>query len=220
MSFETVTRYVLRCDDCGRRYRKAYDPPGRPTLGTVRQRLLWEARSDGWQITDTGQTCPNHWHAACALCGRTADGTLHRLVQAGWADATPAPMPSKYGDGRHWLAYATRLACPQCALRLDLMDWLADRVLAADSELKAWDLSAAADRMLALYKAGDTGPGLAARALEAVTVMTPTRRRLIDMAAADSDRLAPRMLETPFMRLDRLVRGRLKTLSKESSRPA
>ena len=48
MSFETVTRYVLRCDDCGRRYRKAYDPPGRPTLGTVRQRLLWEARSDGW----------------------------------------------------------------------------------------------------------------------------------------------------------------------------
>ena len=143
------------------------------------------------------------------MCGRTADGTLHRLVQAGWADATVAPMPSTCGDGRHWLAYATRLACPQCALRLDLMDWLADRVLAADSELTAWDLSAAADRMLALYQAGDTGPGLAARALEAVTVMTPARRRLIDMAAADGDRLAPRMLETPSMRLDRLVQGRL-----------
>jgi len=209
VSFETVTRYILRCDDCGRRYRKTYDPPGHPTLGTVRQRLLWEARSDGWQITGTGQTCPNHWHVACALCGRTADGTLHRLVQAGWADATVAPMPSTCGDGRHWLAYATRLACPQCALRLDLMDWLADRVLAADSELKAWDLSAAADRMLALYQAGATGPGLAARALEAVTVMTPARRRLIDMAAADGDRLAPRMLETPSMRLDRLVQGRL-----------
>lgn len=209
MSFETVTRYVLRCDDCGRRYRKAYDPPGHPTLGTVRQRLLWEARSDGWQITGTGQTCPNHWHVACALCGRTADGTLHRLVQAGWADATVAPMPSTCGDGRHWLAYAERLACPQCALRLDLMDWLADRILAADNELKAWDLSAAADRMLALYQAGGTGPGLAARALEAVTVMTPARRRLIDMAAADGDRLAPLMLETPSMRLDRLVRGRL-----------
>ena len=31
----------------------------------------------------------------------------------------------------------------------------------------------------------------------------------IDMAAADGDRLAPRMLETPSMRLDRLVQGRL-----------
>ncbi len=210
MTFETVTRYVLRCDDCGRRYRKAYDPPGRPTLGTMKQRLLWEARSDGWQITDAGQTCPNHWHVACALCGRTADGTLHRLVQAGWADADPHPIPpSKCGDGRHWLAYAERLACPQCALRLDLMDWLADRVLAADGELKAWDLSAAADRMLAFYQAGGIGPGLAARALEAVTVMTPARRRLIDAAAADSDRLAPCTTETPSHRLDRLVRGRL-----------
>lgn len=210
MTFETVTRYILRCDDCGRRYRKAYDPPGHPTLGTMKQRLLWEARSDDWQITDTRQCCPNHWHVKCALCGRTADMTLHRLVQAGWADADPHPIPpSKCGDGRHWLAYAVRLACPQCALRLDLMDWLADRVLAADSELKAWDLSAAADRMLALYQAGDAGPGLAARALEAVTVMTPARRRLIDMAAADGDRLAPCMLETPSMRLDRLVRGRL-----------
>lgn len=210
MSFETVTRYILRCDDCGRRYRKAYDPVGHPTLGTMKQRFLWEARSDDWQITDTRQCCPNHWHVKCALCGRTADMTLHRLVQAGWADATTAPMPpSKCGDGRHWLAYAERLACPQCALRLDLMDWLADRVLAADSELKAWDLSAAADRMLALYQAGDAGPGLAARALEAVTVMTPARRRLIDAAAADGDRLAPRMLETPSHRLDRLVRGRL-----------
>lgn len=214
MSFETVTRYVLRCDDCGRRYRKAYDPPGRPTLGTVRQRLLWEARSDGWQITDTGQTCPNHWHVACALCGRTADGTLHRLVQAGWADAHPAPMPpSKYGDGRHWLAYAVRLACPRCSLRLDLMDWLANRVLAADDDLKAWDLSRAADLMLAAYRTGDTDPSLTARALGAVTVMTPERRRLIDMAAADGDRFNPGWGESAFRRFDRDIRRRLREAS-------
>ena len=189
MTFETVTRYILRCDDCGRRYRKAYDPPGRSTLGTVRQRLLWEARSDDWQITDTRQTCPNHWHVRCALCGRTADGTLHRLVQAGWADADPHPMPpSKCGDGRHWLVYAVRLACPECSLRLDVMDWLADRILAADGYPRAWDLSRAADLMLDAYKTGGMDPGLTARALEAVTVMTPERRRLIDMAAADGDR--------------------------------
>lgn len=214
MTFETVTRYVLRCDDCGRRYRKAYDPKGRPTLGTMKQRLLWEARSDNWQITDTRQTCPNHWHVKCALCGRTADTTLHRLVQAGWADADPHPIPpSKCGDGRHWLAYAVRLACPECSLRLDIMDWLADRVLAADDDLKAWDLSRAADLMLAAYRTGDTDPSLTARALGAVTVMTPERRRLIDMAAADGNRFNPGWGESAFRRFDRNIRRRLRETS-------
>lgn len=216
MTFETVTRYILRCDDCGRRYRKAYDPKG-PTLGTMKQRLLWEARSDNWQITDTRQTCPNHWHVKCALCGRTADTTLHRLVQAGWADADPHPIPpSKCGDGRHWLAYAVRLACPECSLRLDLMDWLADRVLAADDDLKAWDLSRAADLMLDAYKTGDVDSGLVARTLVAVTVMTPERRRLIDMAAADGNRFNPGWGESGFRRFDRDIRRRLRALTSEA----
>lgn len=213
MTFETVTRYILRCDDCGRRYRKAYDPKG-PTLGTMKQRLLWEARSDNWQITDTRQRCPNHWHVECALCGRTADMTLHRLVQFGWADADPHPMPpSKCGDGRHWLAYAVRLACSRCSLRLDLMDWLADRVLAADDDLKAWDLSRAADLMLAAYKTGDVDSGLVARTLVAVAVMTPERRRLIDMAAADGNRFNPGQGESEFRRFDRNIRRRLREAS-------
>ncbi len=217
MTFETVTRYVLRCDDCGRRYRKAYDPPGRPTLGTVRQRLLWEARSDNWQITDTRQTCPNHWHVKCALCGRTADMTLHRLVQAGWADADPHPIPpSKCGDGRHWLAYAVRLACPACSLRLDLMDWLADRVLAADGELRAWDLSRAADLMLDSYQRGGAGPNTIIHVLEAVSVQTPATRRLIGMAAADGNRFNPRQGESEFRRFDRDIRRRLRTLTSEA----
>ena len=216
MSFETVTRYVLRCDDCGRRYRKAYDPKG-PTLGTMKQRLLWEARSDNWQITDTRQCCPNHWHVKCALCGRTADMTLHRLVQAGWADADPHPMPpSKCGGGRHWLAYAVRLACPECSLRLDLMDWLADRILAADGELRAWDLSRVTDLMLDAYRTGDTDPSLTARALGAVTVMTPERRRLIGMAAADGNRFNPRQGESEFCRFDRDIRRRLRALTSEA----
>lgn len=217
MSFETVTRYILRCDDCGRRYRKAYDPKGRPTLGTMKQRLLWEARSDDWQITDTRQTCPNHWHAGCALCSRTADMTLHRLVQAGWADADPHPMPpSKYGDGRHWLAYAVRLACPECSLRLDIMDWLADRILAADGDLKAWDLSRAADLMLDSYQRGEASSNTIIHVLEAVSVQTPATRRLIGMAAADGNRFNPRQGESEFRRFDRDIRRRLRTLTSEA----
>ncbi|MGO5374361.1 hypothetical protein [Bifidobacterium thermophilum] len=217
MSFETVTRYVLRCDDCGRRYRKAYDPVGHPTLGTMKQRLLWEARSDDWQITDTRQCCPNHWHVKCALCGRTADMTLHRLVQAGWADADPHPIPpSKCGDGRHWLAYAVRLACPECSLRLDIMDWLADRILAADGDLKAWDLSRAADLMLDSYQRGEAGPNTIIHVLEAVSVQTPATRRLIGMAAADGNRFNPRQGESEFRRFDRDIRRRLRTLTSEA----
>lgn len=217
MTFETVTRYILRCDDCGRRYRKAYDPKGRPTLGTMKQRLLWEARSDNWQITDTRQCCPNHWHVKCALCGRTADMTLHRLVQAGWADADPHPIPpSKCGDGRHWLAYAVRLACPECSLRLDIMDWLADRVLAADDDLKAWDLSRATDLMLDSYQRGEAGPNTIIHVLEAVSVQTPATRRLIGMAAADGNRFNPRQGESEFRRFDRDIRRRLRTLTSEA----
>ena len=217
MTFETVTRYILRCDDCGRRYRKAYDPKGRPTLGMMKQRLLWEARSDNWQITDTRQCCPNHWHVKCALCGRTADTTLHRLVQAGWADADPHPMPtSKCGDGRHWLAYAVRLACPECSLRLDIMDWLADRILAADGDLKAWDLSRAADLMLDSYQRGEAGPNTIIHVLEAVSVQTPATRRLIGMAAADGNRFNPRQGESEFRRFDRDIRRRLRTLTSEA----
>lgn len=217
MTFETVTRYILRCDDCGRRYRKAYDPVGHPTLGTMKQRLLWEARSDDWQITDTRQCCPNHWHVKCALCGRTADMTLHRLVQAGWADADPHPIPpSKCGDGRHWLAYAVRLACPECSLRLDIMDWLADRILAADGDLKAWDLSRAADLMLDSYQRGEAGPNTIIHVLEAVSVQTPATRRLIGMAAADGNRFNPRQGESEFRRFDRDIRRRLRTLTSEA----
>lgn len=217
MSFETVTRYILRCDDCGRRYRKAYDPPGRPTLGTMKQRLLWEARSDNWQITDTRQCCPNHWHVKCALCGRTADTTLHRLVQAGWADADPHPIPpSKCGDGRHWLAYAVRLACPECSLRLDIMDWLADRILAADGDLKAWDLSRAADLMLDFYLRGEASSNTIILVLEAVSVQTPATRRLIGMAAADGNRFNPRQGESEFRRFDRDIRRRLRALTSEA----
>lgn len=217
MSFETVTRYVLRCDDCGRRYRKAYDPKGRPTLGTMKQRLLWEARSDNWQITDTRQCCPNHWHVKCALCGRTADTTLHRLVQAGWADADPHPIPpSKCGDGRHWLAYAVRLACPECSLRLDIMDWLADRILAADGDLKAWDLSRAADLMLDSYQRGGASSNTIILVLEAVSVQTPATRRLIGMAAADGNRFNPRQGESEFRRFDRDIRRRLRALTSEA----
>lgn len=217
MTFETVARYILRCDDCGRRYRKAYDPPGRPTLGTMKQRLLWEARSDNWQITDTRQCCPNHWHVKCALCGRTADTTLHRLVQAGWADADPHPIPpSKCGDGRHWLAYAVRLACPECSLRLDIMDWLADRILAADGDLKAWDLSRAADLMLDSYQRGEAGPNTIIHVLEAVSVQTPATRRLIGMAAADGNRFNPRQGESEFRRFDRDIRRRLRALTSEA----
>lgn len=217
MTFETVTRYILRCDDCGRRYRKAYDPVGHPTLGTMKQRLLWEARSDDWQITDTRQTCPNHWHVKCALCGRTADATLHRLVQAGWADADPHPIPpSKCGDGRHWLAYAVRLACPDCSLRLDLMDWLADRILAADDELRAWDLSRAADLMLDFYLRGEASSNTIILVLEAVSVQTPATRRLINMAAADGNRFNPRQGESEFRRFDRDIRRRLRTLTGEA----
>lgn len=214
MSFETVTRYVLRCDDCGRRYRKAYDPKGRPTLGTMKQRLMWEARSDNWQITDTRQCCPNHWHVKCALCGRTADTTLHRLVQAGWADADPHPIPpSKCGDGRHWLAYAVRLACPECSLRLDIMDWLADRILAADGDLKAWDLSRAADLMLDFYLRGEASSNTIILVLEAVSVQTSATRRLIGMAAADGNRFNPRQGESEFRRFDRDIRRRLRETS-------
>lgn len=217
MTFETVTRYILRCDDCGRRYRKAYDPKGRPTLGTMKQRLLWEARSDNWQITDTRQCCPNHWHVKCALCGRTADTTLHRLVQAGWADADPHPIPpSKCGDGRHWLAYAVRLACPECSLRLDIMDWLADRVLAADGDLKAWDLSRAADLMLDFYLRGEASSNTIILVLEAVSVQTPATRRLIGMAAADGNRFNPRQGESEFRRFDRDIRRRLRALTSEA----
>lgn len=216
MTFETVTRYILRCDDCGRRYRKAYDPKG-PTLGTMKQRLLWEARSDDWQITDTRQTCPNHWHAGCALCGRTADMTLHRLIQAGWADADPHPMPpSKCGDGRHWLAYAVRLACPECSLRLDIMDWLADRILAVDGDLKAWDLSRAADLMLDFYLRGEASSNTIILVLEAVSVQTPATRRLIGMAAADGNRFNPRQGESEFRRFDRDIRRRLRALTSEA----
>lgn len=217
MTFETVTRYILRCDDCGRRYRKAYDPKGRPTLGTVRQRLLWEARSDDWQITDTRQCCPNHWHVKCALCGRTADTTLHRLVQAGWADADPHTIPpSKCGDGRHWLAYAVRLACPECSLRLDIMDWLADRILAVGGDLKAWDLSRAADLMLDFYLRGEASSNTIILVLEAVSVQTPATRRLIGMAAADGNRFNPRQGESEFRRFDRDIRRRLRALTSEA----
>lgn len=217
MTFETVIRYILRCDDCGRRYRKAYDPKGRPTLGTMKQWLLWEARSDDWQITDTRQTCPNHWHAGCALCGRTADMTLHRLMQAGWADADPHPMPpSKCGDGRHWLAYAVRLACPECSLRLDIMDWLADRILAADDDPRAWDLSRAADLMLDSYLRGEASSNTIIRVLEAVSVQTPAARRLIGMAAADGNRFNPGQGESGFRRFDRDIRRRLRTLTSEA----
>jgi hypothetical protein len=180
----------------------------------MKQRLMWEARSDNWQITDTRQCCPNHWHVKCALCGRTADTTLHRLVQAGWADADPHPIPpSKCGDGRHWLAYAVRLACPECSLRLDIMDWLADRILAADGDLKAWDLSRAADLMLDFYLRGEASSNTIILVLEAVSVQTSATRRLIGMAAADGNRFNPRQGESEFRRFDRDIRRRLRETS-------